>query len=442
MHDELQSLGVTFVSKNEQFDTSAAIGEAMMRIILIFAELERKTTAERVTAVMLSRAGQTASGTVAASPSAIRGQRRQSRLVPVVRDGGQGHARRMARAVRGAPVACCGMSPSGSTTPASSQRRGAASRGRRPRYARHPDEPVVHRPVRLQRPLGRQGHREARRRASGSRVEHHHEPILSEDRVLPHEVPADAEQARRGPPLGQVIRQEAHPRLQPVCCGAAIVRVEHVGQPADRRQSERLPPISVRLRQPAAQGNVLHQQVHLGHSRSAPFVLNYAANIIRAARKSAAEATTAGGSGAQAARAARPFEDGRAAVSHRRSLGQLLAALRSRRQATPWSTGRKYAFSSASGERDPRYGQPAALRKRKLDDGARPSERALYLYDDEAMPEKDFVVAARPDHRTPARGGQTRGSQELAATKSPAKQLRTSRTSSKQGQLLHHGRTS
>lgn len=32
MHDELQSLGVTFVSKNEQFDTSSAIGEAMMRI--------------------------------------------------------------------------------------------------------------------------------------------------------------------------------------------------------------------------------------------------------------------------------------------------------------------------------------------------------------------------------------------------------------------------
>ena len=27
MHDELQSLGVTFVSKNEQFDTSSAIGE-------------------------------------------------------------------------------------------------------------------------------------------------------------------------------------------------------------------------------------------------------------------------------------------------------------------------------------------------------------------------------------------------------------------------------
>lgn len=56
MYEELKKLGVTFVSKNEQFDTSSAIGEAMLKIILIFAELERKMTAERVTAVMLSRA--------------------------------------------------------------------------------------------------------------------------------------------------------------------------------------------------------------------------------------------------------------------------------------------------------------------------------------------------------------------------------------------------
>lgn len=57
MYKELQSLGVVFVSKNEQFDTSSAIGEAMLKIILVFAELERNMTAERVTAVMLSRAG-------------------------------------------------------------------------------------------------------------------------------------------------------------------------------------------------------------------------------------------------------------------------------------------------------------------------------------------------------------------------------------------------
>lgn len=56
MYDELKRLGVVFVSKNEQFDTSTAIGEAMLKIILVFAELERKMTSERVTAVMLSRA--------------------------------------------------------------------------------------------------------------------------------------------------------------------------------------------------------------------------------------------------------------------------------------------------------------------------------------------------------------------------------------------------
>ena len=56
MYAELKKCGVAFVSKNEQFDTSTAVGEAMLKIILVFAELERKMTAERVTAVMLSRA--------------------------------------------------------------------------------------------------------------------------------------------------------------------------------------------------------------------------------------------------------------------------------------------------------------------------------------------------------------------------------------------------
>ncbi len=56
MYEELKQLGVVFVSKNEQFDTSSAMGEAMLKIILVFAELERKMTSERVTAVMLSRA--------------------------------------------------------------------------------------------------------------------------------------------------------------------------------------------------------------------------------------------------------------------------------------------------------------------------------------------------------------------------------------------------
>lgn len=58
MYQELKDSGITFVSKNEQFDTSTAIGEAMLKIILVFAELERNMTSERVTSVMMSRAEQ------------------------------------------------------------------------------------------------------------------------------------------------------------------------------------------------------------------------------------------------------------------------------------------------------------------------------------------------------------------------------------------------
>lgn len=56
MYEELQKHRCSFVSKVEQFDTSTAMGEAMTRIVLVFAELERKMTGERVTAIMFSRA--------------------------------------------------------------------------------------------------------------------------------------------------------------------------------------------------------------------------------------------------------------------------------------------------------------------------------------------------------------------------------------------------
>lgn len=58
MYAELKKLGVVFVSKNEQFDTSNAMGEAMLKIILVFAELERNMTSERVSAVMIARANE------------------------------------------------------------------------------------------------------------------------------------------------------------------------------------------------------------------------------------------------------------------------------------------------------------------------------------------------------------------------------------------------
>ncbi len=47
---------MAFISLNEQFDTSSAIGEAVLKIILVFAELERKLTGERVRDIMMNRA--------------------------------------------------------------------------------------------------------------------------------------------------------------------------------------------------------------------------------------------------------------------------------------------------------------------------------------------------------------------------------------------------
>lgn len=58
MYDSFKYHNVTFISLNEQFDTSSAIGEAVLKIILVFAELERKLTAERVSSIMLDRASQ------------------------------------------------------------------------------------------------------------------------------------------------------------------------------------------------------------------------------------------------------------------------------------------------------------------------------------------------------------------------------------------------
>lgn len=46
--ETLQRHGVEFVSVNEKFDTSTPMGRAMLNIIMVFAQLERETTAERV----------------------------------------------------------------------------------------------------------------------------------------------------------------------------------------------------------------------------------------------------------------------------------------------------------------------------------------------------------------------------------------------------------
>lgn len=44
----LQQYGVTFESTHEKFDTSTPVGQAMVQILMVFAELERKTIQQRV----------------------------------------------------------------------------------------------------------------------------------------------------------------------------------------------------------------------------------------------------------------------------------------------------------------------------------------------------------------------------------------------------------
>lgn len=49
---------IQLISLNEKFDTDTALGRAMLKIILIFAELEREQTGERTSATMAHRAAQ------------------------------------------------------------------------------------------------------------------------------------------------------------------------------------------------------------------------------------------------------------------------------------------------------------------------------------------------------------------------------------------------
>jgi site-specific DNA recombinase len=60
--------GVEVISLNEKFDTTSAIGRAMLHIVLVFAQLEREQTAERTLSGQLQRCNtelSRASGTVA-----------------------------------------------------------------------------------------------------------------------------------------------------------------------------------------------------------------------------------------------------------------------------------------------------------------------------------------------------------------------------------------
>ena len=56
LYEKLKSHSVQFISVNDNFDTSTPTGEAMLKITMVFAELERNTIAERIRDNMLSLA--------------------------------------------------------------------------------------------------------------------------------------------------------------------------------------------------------------------------------------------------------------------------------------------------------------------------------------------------------------------------------------------------
>ena len=56
LHRAFEAKNVQFVSLNESFDTSQPIGRAMLKLVLVFAELEREQTADRTRIAMQARA--------------------------------------------------------------------------------------------------------------------------------------------------------------------------------------------------------------------------------------------------------------------------------------------------------------------------------------------------------------------------------------------------
>ena len=56
VHELMKNRGVQFWSLNESFDTSTAVGRAMLKLVLVFAELEREQTAERTRHALEARA--------------------------------------------------------------------------------------------------------------------------------------------------------------------------------------------------------------------------------------------------------------------------------------------------------------------------------------------------------------------------------------------------
>lgn len=371
MHDELQSLGVTFVSKNEQFDTSSAIGEAMMRIILIFAELERKTTAERVTAVMLSRAsdGQWNGGRVPFGYS----WSKETKAFSIVPEEAKA-IRRMAELYeqyQSLLYVAKYLNDAGIVTKTGGQWTPTTVRTilTNPWYIGqyvynvHSDGKGI----------------EKRDSDEWITVENHHEPILNEDVFCRMKFLLTRNKRGGVPSHKTYVRKNIHIFAGLLRCGQCG---SNMTANLDRRRANGFRPSQYACGSRRRKGTSCTNK-YISDTTLGPFVLNYVANIIRASKNSS-EATTPEVLERKLLRG-EAFED--VASVSTDSLGQLLDAFRSAGDAVEYRP--QIAFSGD--DNSIREIDTLRARRRKLDN-ALARLNALYLYDDEAMPEKDFVM--------------------------------------------------
>lgn len=371
MSEELKRLGVAFVSKNEQFDTSTAMGEAMLQIIMVFAQFERKQTSERVTAVMLSRAGngQWNGGRV---PYGYRWDKETSTFS--LDEAEAGYVKRMAQLyeehqsllfvakwLNDAGIA----TKSGAAWTPSSLRVILTNPWYIGRYVYN-----VHSDGRGQK---------KRDESEWIFVDNHHEPILDEDEFYRIKFLL-ARNHRNSPSPGKsYTRKHIHVFSGIMRCGLCG---SNMSSSADRRRANGFRPsqyaCSSRRRKGTACTNKYISDITVGN-----FVLNYAANIIRASKNSTCE--TAPDVLCRKLLRGDTFRDVESINPD--AIQSLLASFAEAGDAVEYRP--QYAFASSCGSG--RDMDSLKAKKRRLET-ALSRLNALYLYDDEAMPEKDFIL--------------------------------------------------
>ena len=371
MSEELKQLGVTFVSKNEQFDTSTAMGEAMLQIIMVFAQFERKQTAERVTAVMLSRAedGEWNGGRVPYGYLWDK-EKKEFSINPeqaeAVNQMVQMYLEKqsllyVARTLNANSIP----TRTGAMWSPTSVRTILTNSWYIGQYTYN-----VH--------SDGKGY-EKRDKSDWITVEHHHEPIMDEDTFYRIKFLL-ARNRRGGVPAGKTyVRKNIHIFSGLMECG---VCGSNMTSTTDRRRANGFQPsqyaCSTRRRKGTDCTNKYISDLTVG-----PFVLNYIANIIRAS-KTNSESTSQEVLERKLLRG--PVFDSVDHVSHD-AVQSLISSFAESGDAVEYRP--LYAFTKVS--KSTMALDKLEAKKRRLST-ALARLNTLYLYDEQAMPEKDFIL--------------------------------------------------